>query len=74
MNAAGCYHGLPGEQDDPLEASLEYGMGIYAKLAHADLPHDHAREGGIANKAVPITRRIMEFRCADGWIGIVLSG
>ncbi len=30
MNAAGHYHGLPGEQDDPLEASLSYGMGIYA--------------------------------------------
>lgn len=30
MNAAGFYHGLPGEQGDPLEASLAYGMGIYA--------------------------------------------
>ena len=30
MNAAGHYHGLPGEQDDPLEASLSYGMAIYA--------------------------------------------
>lgn len=29
MNAAGYYHGLLGEQDDPLEASLAYGMGIY---------------------------------------------
>lgn len=30
MNAAGYYHGLPGEQGDPLEASLAFGMGIYA--------------------------------------------
>lgn len=29
-NAAGYYHGLPGEQGDPLEASLAYGTGIYA--------------------------------------------
>lgn len=28
MNAAGCYHGLPGEQGDSLEASLAYGTGI----------------------------------------------
>lgn len=27
MNAAGYYHGLPGEQGDPLEASLAFGMG-----------------------------------------------
>lgn len=25
MNAAGCYHGLPGEQGDPLEASMAPG-------------------------------------------------
>lgn len=30
MNVAGYYHGLPGEQGDPLEASLAIGMGIYA--------------------------------------------
>ena len=30
MNAAGYYHGPPGEQVDPLEASLAYGTGIYA--------------------------------------------
>ena len=29
MNAAGYYHNLPGEQGDPLEASLAYGMSIY---------------------------------------------
>ena len=30
MNAADYYHNLPGEQGDPLEASLAYGTGIYA--------------------------------------------
>lgn len=30
MNAAGYYHGLLDEQGDPLEASLSYGMAIYA--------------------------------------------
>ena len=30
MNAAGYYHDLYGEQGDPLEVSLTYGMGIYA--------------------------------------------
>lgn len=30
MNAAGYYHGLPGEQSVSLVASLAYGMGIYA--------------------------------------------
>ena len=30
MYAAGYYHGLLAEQRDPLEASLAYGMGIYA--------------------------------------------
>lgn len=30
MNAADYCHGLPGEQGDPLEASLAYMMGINA--------------------------------------------
>ena len=30
MNAAGYYHGLPGEQSVSLVASLAYGTGIYA--------------------------------------------
>lgn len=29
MNAAGYYHGLPGEQGDPLEASVVTGACIY---------------------------------------------
>lgn len=30
INAAGCFHDLPGEQGDSLEESLAYGMDIYA--------------------------------------------
>lgn len=29
MNAAGYYHGLPGEQGDPLEASMAPGVCLY---------------------------------------------
>ena len=29
MNAAGYYHGLPGEQGDPLEASIVPGVRLY---------------------------------------------
>lgn len=29
MNAAGYYHGLPGEQGDPLEASMAPGACLY---------------------------------------------
>lgn len=45
MNAAGYYHGLPGEQGDPLEASLAYGMGHLRQLALADLLHVHGARG-----------------------------
>ena len=30
INAAGYYHDLPDKQGNPLEASLAYGMDIYA--------------------------------------------
>lgn len=30
MKAPECYQDPPGEQGDPLEASLAYGIGIYA--------------------------------------------
>ena len=33
MNAAGCYHGLPGEQGDPLEASMAPGRASTDTLA-----------------------------------------
>lgn len=72
MNAADYYHGLPGEQGDPLEASLAYGVGVYA---HWPLPiycMFTVRESDIVDNAVVITKRMVEeFRCSDGWIGIV---
>lgn len=75
MNSAGYYHGSPGEQGDPLEASLVYGMGIHANWLlpiHCILT---VRENDIVNSTVMITRRIIgKFRCIDGCIGIVRRG
>lgn len=72
MNAAGYYRGLPGEQGDPLEASLVYGMGIYAHWLLPIYCMFTVRESDIVDNTVVITRRMIdEFRCADGWIGIV---
>lgn len=72
MNAAGNYHGLPGERDDPLEASLAYGMGIYANRLLSIYCMFTVRESDIVDKTVVIARRIIdEFRHVDGWIGIV---
>lgn len=56
MNAAGYYHGLPGEQGNPLEVSLAYGMGIYANWL---LPSDTAKS------TVVISKRMIEgYGCA----------
>lgn len=75
MNAVGYYHGLPGEQGDPLEASLSYGMGIYANWLLPIYCMFTVRESDIVDNTVVITRRMIdEFRCADGWIGIVRYG
>ena len=75
MNAAGYYHELPGEQGDPLEASLAYGMGIYANWLLPIYCMFTVRESDIVNNNVVITRRMIdEFRCAEGWIGIVRYG
>lgn len=72
MNAAGYYHGLPGEQGDPLEASLACGMGIYAHWLLPIYCMYTVRESDIVDNAVVITKRMVEeFRCSDGWIGIV---
>lgn len=72
MNAAGYYHGLPGEQGDPLEASLAYGMGVYANWLLPIYCMFMVRESDIVDNAVVISRRMIdEFRCADGWICIV---
>lgn len=75
MNAAGYYHGLPGEQGDPLEASVAYGMGIYANWLLPIYCMFTVRESDIVDNTVVITRRMIdEFRCAEGWIGIVRYG
>lgn len=72
MNAAGYYHRLPGEQGDPLEASIAYGMGVYVNWLLPIYCMFTVRESDIVNNTVAITRRMIdEFRCADGWIGIV---
>lgn len=72
MNAAGYYHGLPGEQGDPLEASMAPGACLYG---HTCLPiycMYTVRENDIVDNTVKIPiRMIQEFGCADGWIGIV---
>lgn len=51
MNAAGYCHDLPGEQGNPLEVSLAYGMSIYANWL---LPSD------IAKSTVVIRKRMIE--------------
>lgn len=67
MNAAGYYHGQPGEQGDPLEASLAYGAGIYANWLLPIYCMFTVRESDIVDNSVVITRRMIdEFRCADG--------
>lgn len=72
MNAAGYYHGLPGEQGDPLGASLTYGMDIYANWILPIYRMSTVHESKIANNTVVITRQMIdEFRCAEGLIGIV---
>ena len=55
MNAAGYYHGLPGEQGDPLEASLAYGMGIYAHWLLPIYCMFTVRESDIVDNTVMIT-------------------
>lgn len=72
MNAAEYYHDLPGEQGDPLEVSLTYGMGIYANWLLPIYCMFTVRKRDIVDNAVVISKRMIEeFRCADGWIGIV---
>lgn len=72
MNAAGCYHGLPGEQGDPLEASMAPGACLYGYTCLPIYCMYTVRENDIVDNAVKIPiRMIQEFGCADGWIGIV---
>lgn len=72
MNAAGYYHGLPGEQGDPLEASMAPGACLYGYTCLPIYCMYTVRENDIVDNAVKIPiRMIREFGCADGWIGIV---
>lgn len=72
MNAAGYYHGLPGEQGDPLEASVAPGAYIYRYTSLPIYCMHAVRENDIVDGSVQIPMRmIWEFGCADGWIGIV---
>lgn len=72
MNAAGCYHGLPGEQGDPLEASMVLPACIYGNYRLPIYCMYTVRENDIVDGSVQIPKRmIREFGCANGWIGIV---
>ena len=72
MNAAGYYHGLPGEQGDPLEASMVPGARLYGNYCLPIYCMYTVRENDIVDSSVQIPKRmIWEFGCADGWIGIV---
>lgn len=72
MNAAGYYHGLPGEQGDPLEASMVLPACIYGNYRLPIYCMYTVRENNIVDNTVKIPiRMIREFGCADGWIGIV---
>ncbi len=72
MNAAGYYHGLPGEQGDPLEASMAPGVCLYGYTCLPIYCMYTVRKNDIVDNAVKIPiRMIQEFGCADGWIGIV---
>lgn len=67
MNAVCYYHGLSGEQGDPLEASMAPGACLYG---HTCLPiycMYTVCENDIVDNTVKIPiRMIQEFGCADG--------
>ena len=72
MNAAGYYHGLSGEQGDPLEAFMAPGACLYRNACQPIYCMYTVRENDIVDNAVKIPMRmIQEFGCADGRIGIV---
>lgn len=65
-------HLLPGEQGDPLVASLANGVSIYANWPLPTYCMFTVRESDIVVSTIVITgRMIEEFRCTDGRIGIV---
>lgn len=72
MNAAGYYHGLSGEQGDPLEASIVPGVRLYGNHCLPIYSMYTVRKNDTVNDCVQIPMRMVrEFGCADGWIGIV---
>lgn len=72
MNAAEYYNGLPGEQGDPLEASMVLPACIYGNYRLPIYYMYTVRENDIVGNTVKIPMRmIREFGCTDGWIGIV---
>lgn len=72
MNAAGYYHGLPGEQGDSLEASMAPGACLYRYTCLPIYCMYTVRENDIVGNTVKIPMRmILEFGCESGWIGIV---
>ena len=67
MNAAGYCHDLPGEQGNPLEVSLAYGMGIYANWLLPIYCMFTVQESDIVVSTVVITGQMIdEFRRAGG--------
>ncbi len=72
MNAAGYYHGLPGEQGDPLEASMAPGVCLYGYTCLPIYCIYTVRENDIVDNTMKIPiRMIQQFGGADWWIGIV---
>lgn len=72
MNPAGYYHGRPGEQGDPLEASMVPRARLYGNYRLPIFCMYTVRQSDIVNDCVQIPMRMVrEFGCADGWIGIV---
>lgn len=67
MNAAGYYHGLPGKQGDPLEASMVLPACIYGNYRLPIYCMYTVRENNIVDNTVKILiRMIREFGCVDG--------
>lgn len=59
MNAAGYYHGLPGEQGDPLETSMAPGVCLYGYTCLPIYYMYTVRENDIVDNAVKIPMRMI---------------
>lgn len=74
MNAAGYYHGLPGEQGDSLEASMAPGVCLYGYTCLPIYCMYTVREKDLVDNAVKIPIRIIrEFVCANGGVSALCS-